>query len=54
MGIMKVVREDYPDFTAFDPKEKYYDPESGPENLRWQMVDVRYVRTLNASLPWLN
>jgi predicted RNA-binding protein with PUA-like domain len=45
-GIMKIVREGYPDFTAFDPKEKYFDPKSDPENPRWFMVDVRYVRKL--------
>ena len=45
-GIMKIAREGYPDFTAFDPKEKYYDPKSDPDNPRWYMVDVRYVRKL--------
>ena len=45
-GIMKIVREGYPDFTAFDPEEKYYDPKSDPDNPRWYMVDVRYVRKL--------
>jgi predicted RNA-binding protein with PUA-like domain len=45
-GIMKIVREGYPDHTAFDAKEKYFDPKSDPENPRWYMVDVRHVRTL--------
>lgn len=45
-GIMKIVREGYPDYTAFDPKEKYYDPKSDPDNPRWFMVDVKYVRKL--------
>ena len=45
-GIMKVNKNAYPDFTAFDPKEKYYDPKSDPANPRWLMVDVRYVRKL--------
>ena len=44
VGIMKVVREGYSDHTAFDPKEKYYDPKSDPDNPRWYMVDVRYQR----------
>ncbi len=34
----------YPDHTAFDPKEKYFDPKSDPENPRWLMVDVRFLR----------
>ena len=45
-GIMKIVRESYPDHTAFDAKQKYFDPKSDPENPRWYMVDVRHVRTL--------
>lgn len=44
VGIMKVHRESYPDHTAFDPKQKYYDPKSDPENPRWFMVDVKFVR----------
>lgn len=44
VGIMKVVKEAYPDFTAFDPKSKYYDPKSDPANPRWLMVDVKLVR----------
>ena len=41
-----VVQAGYPDHTAFDPKEKYFDPKSDPDNPRWYMVDVKYVRTL--------
>jgi predicted RNA-binding protein with PUA-like domain len=46
VGIMKVDKAAYPDFTAFDPKEKYYDPKSDPADPRWLMVDMRYVRKL--------
>jgi predicted RNA-binding protein with PUA-like domain len=55
VGIMEVVREGYPDHTAFDPEAKYYDPKSDPDNPRWYMVDVRYVRHLarNISLAEL-
>ena len=45
-GIMKIVCEGYPDHTAFDAKQKYFDPKSDPEHPRWYMVDVRHVRTL--------
>lgn len=45
-GIMKIVRRGYPDFTAFDPTAKYFDPKSDPANPRWYMVDVRFVRKL--------
>ncbi|MGD2075709.1 MAG: EVE domain-containing protein [Gammaproteobacteria bacterium] len=46
VGIMKVAREGYPDHTAFDPQNKYYDPKSDPDNPRWFMVDVKYQRKL--------
>jgi predicted RNA-binding protein with PUA-like domain len=46
VGIMEIVKEGYPDFTAFDPDDKHFDPKSDPENPRWIMVDVKYVRTL--------
>ena len=44
VGLMKVVKEGYPDFTAFDPEQKYYDPKSDPDKPRWYMVDVQYQR----------
>lgn len=44
VGVMKVVKEGYPDFTAHEPEGKYYDPKSSPDNPRWYMVDVRFVR----------
>lgn len=45
-GIMEIAREAYPDHTQFDPDEKYFDPKSDPDNPRWFMVDVRFVRKL--------
>ena len=50
VGIMTVVREGYPDHTAFDPDEKYHDPKSDPDNPRWYMVDVRYKRKLKRTI----
>ena len=44
VGVMKVVREAYPDFTAQNPDSKYYDPKSTSDNPRWFMVDVKFVR----------
>ena len=50
VGIMEVVREGYPDHTAFDPNAKYYDPRSKPDNPRWYMVDIRYRRQLQRNI----
>jgi predicted RNA-binding protein with PUA-like domain len=51
VGIMQVVREGYPDFTAFDPNSKHFDPHSDPDKPRWMMVDVQFVRTLKRPIP---
>ncbi len=40
VGIVRVTREAYPDFTARDPKSDYYDPKATEENPIWEMVDV--------------
>jgi len=42
-GTMQIVRPGYPDFTAFDPKSKYFDASSKPEQPRWFMVDVKLI-----------
>jgi predicted RNA-binding protein with PUA-like domain len=41
VGVAKVVREAYPDHTAWDPADKHYDPKSTAENPRWFMVDLK-------------
>lgn len=46
VGICEVVREGYPDTTAFDPAHPYHDPDSVPETPTWFMVDVRAVDAL--------
>ena len=50
VGVMEVVKQGYPDHTAFDPEAKYYDPKSDPDNPRWYMVDVRYKRHLRRNI----
>ncbi len=54
-GIAEVVREAYPDPSAWDPGSPYHDPASTPEAPRWVMVSVRAVRALEApvTLPAL-
>ena len=47
VGIAEVVREAYPDHTALDPNEKYYDPKSAEKGeSRWCMVDVKATHRL--------
>jgi predicted RNA-binding protein with PUA-like domain len=50
VGIMEVIKEGYPDHTAFDPEQKYYDPKSDPENPRWYMVEVKFKRRLKRTI----
>jgi predicted RNA-binding protein with PUA-like domain len=51
VGLMEVVRESYPDHTAFDPQDKHFDPKSDPANPRWFMVDVKYLRHTRRLIP---
>ena len=46
VAIMRVVREAYPDPTAFKRRDPHFDPKSDPENPRWFQVDVKLVRPL--------
>jgi predicted RNA-binding protein with PUA-like domain len=41
VGIAEVVREGYPDPTAFDATSPYYDPKSTIDNPRWFRVDIK-------------
>jgi len=43
-GEAVVVKEGYPDLTAFDPKSTYFDPKSDPRKPTWFRVDVKFVR----------
>ena len=44
-GLARVKEAAYPDFTSWDPRSKYFDEKSTPDNPRWSMVDVEYVET---------
>ena len=50
VGIAKVVKEAYPDFTAFEPESRYFDPKSDPDKPRWFMVDIKFVRKLKRTI----
>ena len=42
-GIAEVVKEGYPDFTAFDPDDPHFDPKSKKDQPTWYMVDIKHV-----------
>ncbi len=43
VGVARVCREAYPDFTQFDEDSRYYDPKATEDDPRWFMVDVEFV-----------
>ncbi len=45
-GVAEVVKEGYPDHTAFDPKDSHFDPKSDPDAPTWMMVDIKAKKTL--------
>ncbi len=51
VGVAEVCRESYPDHTARDPDSGYHDPKASPEDPRWFMVDIRFVRKLPRIVP---
>ena len=50
-GVGEVASPPYPDKTQFDRKSKYFDVKATPEQPRWDLVDVGYVRTLKRPIP---
>lgn len=41
VGTALVVRNGYPDHTAWDPDSEHPDPKSTPDNPTWYMVDIK-------------
>ncbi len=50
VGTAKVVKEGYPDPTAWDPNDHHYDPAASLENPRWSMVDIQLVQIFKMPL----
>lgn len=42
-GLARVCKAGYPDHFAFDPRHKYFDPKSDPDNPTWYMVDLAFI-----------
>lgn len=50
VGVAKIVREAYPDPTAWDKRSKYCDAKASPENPVWSMVDVQLVEIFTSPI----
>ena len=50
-GLAKVVKEGYPDHTAWDENSDHPDPKSTPENPVWYMVDIRFEKKFDKPIP---
>ena len=50
-GIAEVVREGYPDHTAFDKNDDHFDPKSNPDKPTWYMVDLKAVEKFEHFVP---
>jgi predicted RNA-binding protein with PUA-like domain len=51
VGVTNVVRQAYPDPTAWDPKDHHFDPKASPDNPIWDMVDLRLKEIFRLPLP---
>ena len=47
VGTAHIVKEAYPDATAWDPNDKHYDPKSSPGETVWMVVEIQ----AEAALP---
>lgn len=50
-GLAEIVSAPYPDHTAWDAESHYFDPKSSPENPRWVMVDVKFIKKFENIVP---
>lgn len=51
VGTARVVREAYPDSTAWDRNNEHFDPKSTPGNPIWLMVDIQAEREFVRPVP---
>ena len=50
VGIAEVASKPYPDPVQFDKQSRYFDAKSDPDNPRWILVDVKFVRKLKRNV----
>lgn len=44
VGICEIVKEAYPDFSAFDLASDHYDPKSKKDSPTWFMIDIKFIK----------
>ncbi len=44
VGVMEICSDAKPDPSQFEQKSSYFDPKSLPDNPRWLLVEVKYLR----------
>ncbi|EAR11377.1 EVE domain-containing protein [Reinekea blandensis] len=50
VGLAEVIRDAYPDPDALNPESRYFDPKSHADNIRWSLIDVRFLQKYSAPL----
>ncbi len=50
VGLMKIIESNINDPSQFDPDSRYYDPNSDPQNPRWQTVKVELAEIFNSMI----
>jgi predicted RNA-binding protein with PUA-like domain len=50
-GTAVIVREGYPDHTAWNRKDDHFDPKASPDNPIWQMVDIKLQEIFSREVP---
>lgn len=50
VGVAAIVREAYPDPTAWNTKSKYFNAKASPENPVWSMVEVQLVEIFSRAV----
>jgi len=50
VGVMKIASKPYPDPTQFDVDSNYYDAKSNPDDPRWCLVDVAFMKKLKRTI----
>jgi predicted RNA-binding protein with PUA-like domain len=49
-GIVEVIKEAYPDPTAFDTSHKYYDPKSKSDAPKWMAIQIKLYEKLSTPI----